>query len=109
LVFEINADWDDVGRTRVVEEPTDVAIEVRVDAMLEEKLKSNSNSKKFSWFPHIWCTQVEEVAVVSPSIRLLVRQNLTDVLRNERSLTNPRQTLHPEAFVFVIALEHDER
>lgn len=38
LMVEIHADWNDVRRARMIEEPANVSIEICIKAMLNEKL-----------------------------------------------------------------------
>lgn len=108
LMFEINTNWDDVGRAWMIEEATHVSIEIGIDAVMQRinfkiiKLKVNSNA-------YIWCSQVKEVAIVCPSISFLVSQNFTDVLSYKWSFANLHQALNAIAFNLVIAFEDNER
>lgn len=53
LMVEINANWDDVGCAGVVEKPTDIAVEVCIDAVLLNSWKSSSNSYKVNLNLHL--------------------------------------------------------
>lgn len=58
---------------------------------------------------HIRRSQIEEVAVISPTVRFLIGQYFSDVLRNKRTFTDLHQAFYTEAFDLLVTLEDGQR